>query len=108
MELNRVDARALICLEDAYFDGMLCKALNDYEIVSDFFKQERLKCVNVIKDSNHLFGHKITPFFVAMVAIAYQYSDLSSNSVSASAAVANFALNIFTPFVFFRAERFME
>lgn len=95
MEVNKIDARPLIFLNDEDYD-CLCSGIKDFQIVSDFFKQERLKAVEVRARSENLFRYKVTPFAVAAVAIAYPFYESSPQSISAFAAW--FAMFTFLPF----------
>lgn len=95
MEVTKIDARPLILLYGDDFDD-LCSGIKDYQLVSDFFKQERLKEVEGRRRSDNLFRYKVTPLAVAVVAIAYPFYVSSPKSISAL--VADFALVIFGPF----------
>ncbi len=95
MELDRVDARPLILLNDEDFD-CLYKGIKNFQIVSDFFKQERLKVVDGRVKSDSLFRYRVTPLAVAVVAIAYPFYQSSPKSIPAL--IADFAIVIFGPF----------
>jgi len=92
MEVNKIDARPLILLDGQDFEN-LCRGVENYPIVSDFFKQELLKVVNFRMRTDNFCRYKVTPLVVAIVAIAYELYESSPQSISSL--IASMALTVF-------------
>lgn len=73
-------------LKDDHDFENLYSFIENYQIVSDFFKQERLKEVNARMRNHIFFRYKFTPLAVAIVAIAYPFYESSAQSCSSQVA----------------------